>query len=339
VRPAKAPEHGYVAGVDIGGSMLKAALLTASGRQLALCRMPTPAGAEPPEVADLLVATVRRLASDADRSLEDLVGVGVSIAAFITADGTVTATAHLPPQWVGCNFRALLMPRLSSRYYFALDTPAPALGEAYYGAGRGLADFAYVTVSTGIGAGIVSQGRIFIGGTGWAGGVGHVIVEPGGPRRCDGCGNSGCLETYAARQGILGLAAEELARFPGSRLHEMADSLTPRSVYEAAVQGDAAAGRVFDRAGYYLGLGLTHLINILSPSRVVVGGGIAQAGDLLLEPARRVVAACAFPPPHRAVPVVPAELGDLSGVYGAGAMVFHDIRVNQTDMDLQSHAH
>jgi glucokinase len=324
-------------GIDLGGSVLKAALLTRSGQQLALRRVATPALAEPARVAALLVATVRELLNAAGRTLADLDGIGVSMAAFVTAEGLVTATAHLSPQWVGCSVQALLQPDLPAKYYFALDTPAPALGEAFYGAGRGLDDFAYVTVSTGIGAGIISQGKPFVGGLGWAGGVGHVIVEPSGPRRCDGCGNLGCLETYAARQGILALADEARAAYPDSALHAQA-VLTPRVIYEVAQAGDAAARQVFEQAGYYLGLGLTHLINILSPRCVIVGGGIAQAGDLLLEPARRIIARFAFPPPHRAVPLVPAALGDLSGVYGGATMVFHDIRVNAAEPETPAHA-
>ena len=219
-----------------------------------------------------------------------------------------------------------------------LDTPAPALGEAYYGAGLGLDDFAYVTVSTGIGAGIVSQGSLFTGGLGWAGGVGHVIVEPNGPRRCPACGNQGCLETYAAKQGVLALAQEAMVEFPNSALHRALAPLTPQAIFEAAQAGDAAAGQVFEQAGYYLGLGLTHLINILSPRCIVVGGGIAQAGDLLLEPVRRVIRRCAYPPAHRQVPVIPSALGDLSGVFGAAAMVFHDIRVNLPEPESQAYA-
>ncbi len=317
--------------------MLKAALLTRRGQQLALRRVATPAQAEPAHVAGLLVATVRELLNGAGRAATDLDGVGISMAAFVTADGVVTATAHLSPRWVGCNVQTLLQPLLPAAYYFALDTPAPALGEAYYGAGRGLDDFAYVTVSTGIGAGIISHGRLFTGGLGWAGGVGHVIVEPNGPRRCEGCGNLGCLETYAAKQGVLALAEEALAAFPDSALHAQPAPLTPRAIHEAARAGDAAARQVFEHAGYYLGLGLTQLVNILSPRCIVVGGGLAQAGDLLLEPVRRVIARCAYPPAHRAVPVVPAALGDLSGVYGAAAMVFHDIRVNIAEPEVQPH--
>lgn len=326
-------------GIDLGGTLLKAAVLTRAGDVLALRRVDTPARAEPQQVGDLLAATARALLAEAGCDVTDLMGAGVSMAAFVTADGQVTATAHLSPQWVGVNAQALLQPLLPAHYYFALDTPAPALGEAHYGAGRGLDDFAYVTISTGIGAGIVSQGRIFTGGLGWAGGVGHVIVEPNGPRRCEGCGNYGCLETYAAKQGILALAGEALRMYPASALHSAGAALTPRLVFEAARAGDAAAGEVFERAGYYLGLGLTQLVNLLSPRCIVVGGGIAQAGDVLLGPVRRVIERCAYPPVHRTVAVVPAALGDLSGVYGAAAMVFHDLRVNVVEPETHTHAH
>jgi glucokinase len=175
---------------------------------------------------------------------------------------------------------------------------------------------------------VFAGGKLYTGGTGWAGGVGHVIVEPNGPRVCDGCGNSGCLETYAAKQGVLALAAEAIERHPKSLLAGDAEPLTPQSICAAACEGDEAAQWVFSQAGYYLGLGLTNLIDILSPQRVVVGGGVALAGDLLLEPARQVVRRMAFPPAHRQVPIVPAALGDLSGVYGVAAMAFNDIRVN-----------
>jgi glucokinase len=106
------------------------------------------------------------------------------------------------------------------------------------------------------------------------------------------------------------------------------DRLTPQTVCDAARQGDPAAKEVFQRAGHALGIGLTNLADIVSPKLIVLGGGIAQAGDLLLEPARAVVRQRAFPPPIRRVQIVPAELGDLSGIYGAAAMVFYDLRVN-----------
>jgi glucokinase len=318
--------------LDVGGTTIKAAVIARDGELLALERLPTPSRLPPEQVADLIVDTMRGLLAKTERTAESISGVGLSIAAFITADGVITATAHLSPAWVGFDLHRRLASAFPSNYYFALDTPAPTLGEAHYGAGRGLDDFAYVTVSTGIGAGVVAGGKLLTGGLGWAGGVGHVIVDPNGPRVCDACGNRGCLETYAAKQGVLALAEEAIRRHPESLLaRRCVEPLTPRIVYEAAREGDEAAICVFHQAGSYLGLGLTSLIDILSPRCVVVGGGIALAGDLLLEPARQVVRQAAYPPVHRSVAIVPAALGDLSGVYGVAAMVFHDIRINLTE--------
>jgi glucokinase len=322
-------DHEQVAvALDVGGTTIKSALIALDGTLLALERLPSPSQSPPDVVARLMTDAIRRLLARSDRSADSLAGIGVSIAAFITANGIITATAHLSRAWVGYDLQARLADAIPANYYFCLDAPAPTLGEAYYGAGRGCDDFAYVTVSTGIGAGVFVGGKLYTGGTGWAGGVGHVIVEPNGPRVCDGCGNAGCLETYAAKQGVLALAAEAIEHHPESALAGAARPLTPQSISEAAIGGDEAARWVFSRAGYYLGLGLVNLIDILSPQRVVVGGGVALAGDLLLGPARKVVRKMAFPPAHRQVPIVPAALGDLSGVYGVAAMTFHDIRVN-----------
>jgi glucokinase len=318
--------------LDVGGTMIKAAVIARAGEVLALERLPTPRQSAPDRVAQRMLETVRLLLARTGRTIETVAGIGVSIAAFITAEGIVTATAHLSPEWVGYDLRRRLTADLATTYYFALDTPAPTLGEAFYGAGRGVEDFAYVTVSTGIGAGVVAGGRLFTGGLGWAGGVGHVVVDPDGPRTCEACGNRGCLETYAAKQGILGLAAEAVDNHPDSLLVRHAPgTLTPQIVCDAARAGDEAAIWVFAQAGTYLGLGLTSLVDILSPKRVVVGGGIGLAGDLLLDSTRAVIRRSAYPPVHREVEVVPAALGDLSGVYGGAAMVFHDIRVNRTE--------
>jgi glucokinase len=317
--------------LDVGGTMIKAAVIDSDGDVLALERLPTPSPSTPDCVARRMLETVGILLSSTNRDIGSIAGIGVSIAAFITSEGFVTATAHLSSEWVGYDLRRRLMAGLASNYYFALDTPAPTLGEAYYGAGRGMADFAYVTVSTGIGAGIVANGRLYTGGLGWAGGVGHVIVDPTGPRICEGCGNRGCLETYAAKQGVIALAKEAVRDYPASLLARHApNALTPQLVGEAARAGDAAAQWVFQQAGHYLGLGLTSLVDILSPKRVVVGGGIGLAGDLLLDSTRAVIRQSAYPPSHREVEVVPAALGDLSGVFGVTAMVFNDIRINQS---------
>jgi glucokinase len=313
--------------VDIGASMIKTALISRDGTLGATRRIETPCN--PEDTAIGVLEGIRQVACDAQLDLNAIAGIGVSVAAFVTADGRIVATAHLGEDWVGYQLGRRLNDELTGNYYFALDAPAPTLGEAYYGAGRGCSDFAYVTVSTGVGAGLMLNGKIYTGGLGWAGGVGHIVVDSNGSRICTGCGNRGCLETYAATQGILALAREAIEQDPSSKLASLdPGNLSPQTICEAARQGDKAAQSVFAEAGRYLGLGLTNLVDILSVERIVVGGGVALAGDLLLEPARDVVRRAAFPPDHRTVEIVQAELGDLSGSYGAAAMVFNDIRIN-----------
>jgi glucokinase len=318
-------------GIDVGGTIIKAGLISRSGVLLDSDNIHTLAREQPEKVVEQILVLISRLCERSEISYGELSGIGVSFAGFITADGVVTATAHLSREWVGYDLGTRLARDLPTKLYFSLDTPAPTLGEAFYGAGKGIPDFAYVTVSTGIGAGIFVDGRYFTGGLGWAGGVGHIIIDEQSPRVCEGCGNHGCLETFAAKQGILETTRETLQRYPDSLILRMAaspDNISPKIVCQAAEHGDPAAQEVFQQAGHALGIGLVALADILAPTRIVVGGGIAQAGDLLLEPARAVVTRQAFPPRIRQVEIVQAALGDLSGIFGAAAMVFYDLRIN-----------
>ncbi|MCC7207922.1 MAG: ROK family protein, partial [Anaerolineae bacterium] len=189
--------------LDIGGTAIKAGLIRRDGELAALKRLSTPAGATPEVIVQRILAVIAEITGETGIAPSTVHGVGISIAAFITSDGLVTATAHLSREWIGYNLKARLSAEFATRYYFALDTPAPCLGEAHFGAGKGIAHFAYVTVSTGIGAGIIADGRYFTGGLGWAGGVGHTIIDETSDRVCSGCGNAGCLETFAATQGIV----------------------------------------------------------------------------------------------------------------------------------------
>jgi glucokinase len=325
-----------VIALDIGGTVIKAALIHENGQQDGLRRIPTPRQFSPEDGADMMAQIIRDLLMNTGTEPHEIRGVGASIAAFITADGRITATAHLPDDWIGFDLGGALRSRLPHRYVFALDTPAPTLGEAYFGAGRGCDDFVYVTISTGIGAGIYADGRYFTGGLGWAGGIGHIIIDETSSRVCSGCGNAGCLETFAATQGVLDTAHDVAAEFPQSLLAQAVsqpDGVTPKAINDAAMQGDHAALEVWRRVGHALGIGLVNLINIVSPTTVILGGGIAQAGELLLAPARAVVQERAFPPQHRQSRIVQAALGDLSALYGAAVLVFHDLVINTAKDD------
>jgi glucokinase len=330
--PGIGSDEDLALGIDIGGSYIKAGLVTRRGSLVSSFHKRTPAQELPEKVAEQILALIHEHMINAQISLDRLSGIGISMAGFVTADGVVTATAHLSREWIGYDLGERLSREIPLNLYFALDTPAPTLGEAYYGAAMGIDNFAYVTVSTGIGAGLFAKGSYYTGGLGWAGGVGHIIIDENSPRICEGCGNNGCLETFAARQGIVALAEELLQQFPDSAIFQFIEgnfhNLSPKIICQAAQTGDRAACEVFQQAGHALGVGLVALADIFAPTRIVVGGGIAQAGELLLAPARAVVRQRAFPPIIRQVEIVQAALGDLSGVFGAAAMVFHDLRIN-----------
>ena len=318
--------------IDIGGTKIKAGLIDIDGSLFSLKRLATPAQSPPDPVIEQIIDLVHEICAENHLACTNLRGIGISIAAFISAQGRVVATAHLSREWIGFDLGTPLRQVFDTEFYFALDAPAPALGEAYYGAGKGLEHFVYVTVSTGIGAGMVLGGSYYTGGLGWAGGVGHTIIDETSQRICHGCGNAGCLETFSATQGIITTAQELLHENPSSLMLPLAEgdpaAITPEIVFRAAQQHDPAAQRVWQMAGHALGIGLMNLVNIVSPTRIVIGGGISQAGELLLAPARQVIRERAFPPPHRRAEVVQAVLGDLSGIYGAAAMVFNDLRIN-----------
>jgi glucokinase len=184
-----------------------------------------------------------------------------------------------------------------------------------------------VTVGTGIGGGIVTDGRIYRGAHGFAAEIGHIIVEPGGPA-C-GCGNRGCWEQVASGHAIERAGREAAERYPHSGIARLAEGVPARVtgslVTRAAQDGDETARAILAKVGRRLGEGIAGLVNVLDPQVVVVGGGAAAAGDLLLDPARRAFASAVEAADFRpAVPIVPAELGNDAGVVGAAALALEE---------------
>jgi glucokinase len=200
------------------------------------------------------------------------------------------------------------------------DVNAMAWGEWHCGAGRGARHMLCLTLGTGVGGGLVLDGQLYRGATGAAGEFGHMVVERDGPR-C-GCGSFGCLEAYLGARYITARAAVYLERDARpSPLRAMpAEARTPRVLSEAASAGDAIARAVLEETGVWLGVGLASAINLLNPERIVVGGGVARAGDLILDPARRTMRERAMSVPAEAAEVVPAALGNDAAVVGAALL-------------------
>jgi glucokinase len=326
----------HVIGVDIGGTKVAAALVR--------LRMPgpglrTPAEVETPEIVDRFItltdsstpeATLQGVQSciaHLERGSGRAEGIGVGVASMVDfAGGRIVESVNLPLADVP--LRDLLQQRFGVPAVIDNDGMAAAIGEWVYGAGAGTQDMIMLTLGTGVGGGIISGGRPLRGASGAAGELGHIIVEFDGRKCPANCPNWGCLEAYAAGP-AMGAAARVAAETePESQLgRARAAGLTVDShlLTKLALEGNTDSIAVLARIGEYLGGGLVTLSNIFDPELFVIGGGAAAAGDLLFEPARRILAARALPPARDRVRVVPAALGLDAGFIGAAALALTEI--------------
>ena len=311
---------GEAVGLDIGGTKINAFRVARDGAILARSNAPTPA-----EDEEATLRTMIDLAEDVRGP--DVVAVGVGVAGMVdSSQGVLRFAPNLA--WRNLPIAARMREALGLPVLVENDASMAAFAEYRFGAGRGCRHLLLGTVGTGIGGGIVSDGRLFRGSHGFAAEIGHIIVEPRGPL-C-GCGNRGCWEQVAAGKAIGRMGRQE-AREPGSFLRRLAggdpERVTGRQVTEAALQGDVAARGILSEAGRRLGEGIAGLVNVLDPQIVVVGGGVIAAGDLLLDPARAAFQEAVEGPDHRPrVPIVPAELGNDAGAVGAAALALEELR-------------
>jgi len=306
-----------VLGIDIGGTKLAAGVVDAEGRMLARDEAPTHAeeGLEP--VLDRIVALGRGLLSRPEAAAVAVRRIGVGCAGPVDLKAGLVLQPPNLPGWT----RVPLTERLERAFGLPIvlenDANAAGLGEFRYGAGRGARSIVYMTVSTGIGGGIILDGRIWHGLKDAAGEIGHMTVDPDGP--VCGCGNRGCLEAIASGTSIAHRAKEALAAGTPSELQRVAHP-TAADVVRLAREGDPVASAVWDRAVRYLGIGVAAVIAILAPERIVIGGGVSRAGDFLFDPLRDHVRRRLKLMPAEAVPILPATLGPDVGILGAAAV-------------------
>jgi glucokinase len=308
----------YAVGLDLGGTKIAAGVVALDGRVVAQSVRPTPVGGGVPAVLDALVEAACAVAAEAGVTPDQLVAVGLACPGPLDpAAGVVTNAPNLG--WRNVPVQELLAARLPWPCTTLNDADAAALGEATFGAGQGAQLMLYLTVSTGIGGGIVHRGELLTGAHGAAGEFGHQVIAPDGPR-CR-CGRRGCLEALASGTAIARRAAEELRRGRASLLRELAggadEKITAALVGEAAARGDGLAEETIAEAVRYLGIGVANLVALFDPDRVVIGGGVTNLGARLFGPVRESVRREVLPPAGERVEIVQAVLGGLSGVVGA----------------------
>lgn len=313
----------YLLGHDIGGTKLAVTVAEQNGKILHKVRRPTEAERGPRAVVASLVDMSREAMARAALAPEDLAGVGVSCGGPLdTETGVVYAPPNLPG-WDEVPLKAWLESALALPVFVENDANASALAEWSFGAGRGCRHMVYMTMSTGIGGGIILDGRLYRGPGDTAGEVGHMTIVENGP--VCGCGKRGCLEALCSGPSIARRAREKAQAEPGSRMVDLAGGnpacITAETVMDAARQDDPAAREIVDETARYMAVGLGNIVNILNPEVIVIGTILVKAQDLLLEPIRAYLRRETWPRVYDTVRVVPAGLGDEVGDLAAIAVI------------------
>jgi glucokinase len=271
----------YAIGVDLGGTNLRVAAVDEDGTMLAKTELQTEVSRGRDEVIGELCRAAQQVAEEMrerGQGVGKLRGIGVGVPGLIDSEsGRLLESPNLPG-WNDYDVKGEIERRLGTAVILENDANAAALGEHWLGAGRGVESLCMYTLGTGVGGGLVLEGRIWRGWNGMAGELGHCMVEPEG-HRC-GCGSWGCLEQYASATAVVRMAGESLAGGAATALREVAaEALNSQAVYECAMRGDAEAKKIFERVGRALGVALANMVNALNLPLHVIGGGVSSAWD------------------------------------------------------------
>ncbi|MCR4406376.1 MAG: ROK family protein [Anaerolineae bacterium] len=306
--------------LDFGGTKLSAGLAkSGQARWLAHRRVPSPSASNAQSDLEIMMELARDLL---DTVKSPLAAVGVSFGGPVDAARGLVRLSHHVPGWEEMPLQQWLEKRLGVPAAVDNDANAAALGEHRFGAGQGCNSLMYITVSTGVGGGLILNGRLWRGAEGMAGEIGHMAVDPDGPLCL--CGKRGCVERLASGPYIAQRAREWLQAQPerGSLLRALAgndlETISAQLVAQAAAQGDDLAWEALEVAARGLGMGIGNSANLLNPERFVLGGGVTKAGERWWDVVRRVARATALPQVH--FEIVPAALGDDAPLWGAIAL-------------------
>lgn len=304
----------FAIGIDFGGTQIKIGFVDGRGRILAKKAISTPIHVSPSEF-------VKTVGNEIDELLRrsfkhrDCVGIGVGAPGLVSSQRGIVRYLVNVKGWRNVPIARSLEKRTHLRVKVDNDVNVMTLGEFVYGAGKGCKNLVCLTLGTGVGGGIIVDGSLYRGATDAAGEIGHVIIEPNG-RSC-ACGGRGCLEAYVGNRRIVELGKGKFS--------------SPRQISEAAGAGDRTALFIWEQVGTQLGIALASVVNLLNPEKIVIGGGIANAGELLLGVVRRTVKKRAMKGPADSVRIVKAALGENAGI--AGAAVLAGIKYKE-DKDL-----
>lgn len=312
----------YRIGVDVGGTNVKIALVDLDGKIAYSNTVPTRAEMGYEAGVNNIKQAIKDIMQESNQSNKTIEAIGFGLPGQIDyKEGMVKNLPNIPG-WVNIPLAKIIEDEFSIPTRLDNDVRCAALGELNFGAGKGCENLICITVGTGIGSGIILNGKLVRGAANAAGEIGHIKMEMNGGPLC-GCGDYGCFEAYASGPAIVTMAKEYISGGKSAKYKEMAADgiITPYIVAQAALQGDTVSIQIFKQMGKIIGTGLASVVNLLNPEKIIIGGGVADAGEILLEPIRRTIQDRAMPIQANSLKVVPAQLANAAGVIGASLLI------------------
>ncbi|MCR5557213.1 MAG: ROK family glucokinase [Butyrivibrio sp.] len=309
----------YVFGADVGGTTAKIGLLTETGEKLDFWEIPTRTENGGQYILEDVAQAIRAKMKEKNIDDSDVVGAGIGVPGAVNADGLCYQAVNLG--WERVNVVNEFHSKLKLPVKAGNDANVAALGEAWKGGGQGYPNMLLVTLGTGVGGGIINEGKILTGAKGSGGEIGHIHLVDDEVDAC-GCGNHGCFEQYASATGAVRLGKRILAATTEDSVLRKMDSFQCKDIFDAAKNGDAVAKQIADRYGYYLGKGIAITASVVNPEIIVLGGGVSKAGEMLFDLLKPSFEKYVFPG-CKDVKFALAKLGNDAGVYGAAKMLLY----------------
>ncbi len=309
-------------GIDVGGTNVKIALVDEKGKIKYSNSVPTRAEMGYEYTVNNIKQAIYDLLKETKLEPKNIEGIGFGFPGQVDYKSGIVRLAPNIPGWVDVPIAKLIEDEFHIPTRVDNDVRCAALGELNFGAGKGCENLICITVGTGIGSGLIVNGKLVRGASNAAGEIGHIKLQMNDGPIC-GCGDTGCLEAFASGPSIVAMAEDYIRGGKSTKFREMANSnpITPYIVCEAAKAGDPVAKRIFTIIGEYIGIGMASVVNLLNPEKIIVGGGVADAGEILMTPLKETLKKRAMKIAGEAVEVVPAQLGNTAGVIGASLLI------------------
>ncbi|OQZ04304.1 MAG: hypothetical protein B6D34_03755 [Candidatus Brocadia sp. UTAMX1] len=315
----------WIVSIDLGGTNLKAGIVDTYGKVLHRLSTKTDSDADPQtisnQILDLITATIR----GAQIKESDILGIGLGSPGLVDKAGETILFSPNLPRWRNIPIKHIVSERFSKPCVLENDANAAAWGEKWVGAGKKVKSLVMLTLGTGVGGGIVIDNKLWRGANNVAAEIGHMVIQIDGPL-CN-CGNRGCVEVFASATGMVRRFKELLDNGALSSLKGSGE-ITARMINDAAIQGDKVSLDVIEETGRYLGITLTNIMHVLNPEMIVLAGGMAGAGELLMGPIRRVTTQRAFEASYQDTKIVFSELGNDAGIIGAAGCLLKELEIS-----------